>query len=135
MELESIQRDKTLHNFNCSSDSPLFVKNQKKLAKPVGNRPLIKHKLNNKNFKSLWDAGSIISLMNKDWLNNEFCNIAIQPVETFIGEGSDISLKAASNAEVNIEGVVTLNLKEQCVQFCGTFYCNKGGTFESNTRF
>ena len=51
----------------------------------------------------------MISLVNKDWLNKEFCNSTIQPMETFVGAGFDISLKAANNTDVNIEGAVTLN--------------------------
>ena len=78
LELESIERNKTFPNFNCSFDSPLLVKNQKKLTKLVGNRPLIKHQLNNKNVESLWDTGTMISLVNKDWLHKEFCSIGIQ---------------------------------------------------------
>ena len=49
----------------------------------------------------------MIILANKGWLHKEFRNISIQLIETFIGEGSDISLKVANNTEVNIEDVVT----------------------------
>ena len=55
----------------------------------------------------------MVSLVSKGWLNKEFCNTAIQSIKTFIGEGSDISLKAANNTEVNIEGVVTLSFSLQ----------------------
>ena len=59
----------------------------------------------------------MIGLLNNDRLHKEFQNISIQPIETFIGEGSDISLKAANNTEVNIKHVVTLNLSFQNTGF------------------
>ena len=55
----------------------------------------------------------MIILVIYGWLHKKFCNIPIKPIETFIGEGSEISLKAAKNTEVNIEVVVTLNFSFQ----------------------
>ena len=112
IELERIERDKTFHNFNISlfNTPPLLPKNRKKkLTKLIGSRPNIKHQLNNRIFESLWDTGSMISLVNEEWVLKEFKNIEIQPIETFISNGADISLKAANNTDVSIEGVVTLD--------------------------
>ena len=51
----------------------------------------------------------MISLVNEEWVLKEFKNIEIQPIETFTSNGADISLKAANNTDVSIEGVVTLD--------------------------
>ena len=53
----------------------------------------------------------MISLVNEEWVLREFKNIEIQPIENFISDGSDISLKAANNTDVSIEGVVTLDFR------------------------
>ena len=41
LELQSIEKNKTFRNFNCSFNSPLLVKNQKKIAKLEGNQRLL----------------------------------------------------------------------------------------------
>ena len=87
----------------------MLPKNRKKFTKLIGSRPIIKHQLNNRIFESLWDTGSMISLVNEEWVLKEFKNIESQPIETFISNGADISLKAANNTDVSIEGVVTLD--------------------------
>ena len=74
IELERIERDKTFYNFNISlfNTPPLLPKNRKKLTKLIGSRPIIKHQLNNRIFESLWDTGSMISLVNEEWVLKEF---------------------------------------------------------------
>ena len=111
IELERIERDKTFHNFNISlfNTPPLLPKNRKKLTKLIGSRAIIKHQLNNRIFESLWDTGSMISLVNEEWVLKEFKNIEIRPIETFISNGADILLKAANNTDISVEGVVTLD--------------------------
>ena len=46
-----------------------------KLAKLIAHKSIINFTLNNKKFEELCDTGSMISLVNLDWLQNEFKNI------------------------------------------------------------
>ena len=73
----------------------------------------------------------MISLENKAWLHKESSKVAIQPIETFIVKGSDISLKAAKRLKLKVKrrcSNTQFQSSEQWVQFCSTVYRNEGGT-------
>ena len=71
--------EKTFRNFGISSDTPIKSKQHLKLAKLVGHRPTINFSVNAKNFEGLLDAGSMISLISKKWLNKQFHTMKIEP--------------------------------------------------------
>ena len=59
-----------------------------KLVRLIGHKPMINFTLNDKNFEELWDTGSMISLVNLDWLKSEFNDIQIDWIEKFVGDKS-----------------------------------------------
>ena len=52
-----------------------------KLVELIGHKPMINFTLNDKNFKGLWDTGSMIGLVNVDWLKTGFNDIQIDSIE------------------------------------------------------
>ena len=70
----------------------------------VGERPLINVKLDNIDCKCLWDTGSMVSLINEEFLNENFMGKEMYSVEDFLD--NKLNLSAANNTEVPIEGVV-----------------------------
>ena len=73
----------------------------------VGERPLINVKLDNIDCKCLWDTGSMVSLINEEFLNENFMGKEMYSVEDFLD--NKLNLSAANNTEVPIEGVVLLD--------------------------
>ena len=73
----------------------------------IGERPLINVKLDNIDCKCLWDTGSMVSLINEEFLNENFLGKEMYSVEEFLD--NKLNLSAANNTEVPIEGVVLLD--------------------------
>ena len=105
--LEELERQKQFRNFDCSYETTMTPRQHQKLVKLIGDKPLIEFTLEGKLFKGLYDTGSMVSLVDRNWLVENFSDHPIHTVTQFIGEeGSTISLKAANNSDVSIEGVV-----------------------------
>ena len=98
--LEKLEKNKKFSNFDISYDTPLKPNQQMKLVKLIGHKPMINFTLNNKNFEGLWNTGSMLSLVNLDWLKTKFNNIQIDSIEKFVGEKSpNVTLRTANNTE------------------------------------
>ena len=63
--------------------------------------------LNGKMIECLWDTGSMISLINKEILDKQFPGVEIHSIEDFL-ENQSLTLTAANNSEVKVDGVVVL---------------------------
>ena len=107
--LEDIEYQKRKKRDISVSDSEKLPLNMKlTLIKLVGERPLVRISLNGKTVECLWDTGSMISLVSKQFLEDQFPRVTINPVEEFM-EKESLTLTAANNSEVLIEGVAVLN--------------------------
>ena len=73
----------------------------------VGERPLVNIFLNGKKIKALWDTGAMVSLINKGYLRRNHPNAKIHPLSEFLDQ--KLTLSAANNGEIDIEGVVILD--------------------------
>ena len=108
--LQKLRKNKTFSNFEISYDIPLKPNQQIKLAKLIGHKLMINFTLDNKNFEGLWDTGSMISLVNLDWLRTEFNNIQIDSIEKFVGDKlPNLTLKTVNNTEMKTIGIVTFD--------------------------
>ena len=107
--LEKLEKNKKFSNFDISYDTPLKPNQQMKLVKLIGHKPMINFTLNDKNFEGLWDTGSMISLVNLDWLKTEFNDIQIDSIEKSVGDKSNLTLRTANNTEKKITGIVTFH--------------------------
>ena len=71
---------------------------------------MINFTLDDKNFEGLWDTGSMISLVNLDWLKTQFNNIQIDSIEKFVGDKSpNLTLRTSNNTEMNVLAIVTFD--------------------------
>ena len=71
---------------------------------------MINFNLDDKNFEGLWDTGSMISLVNLDWLKTQFNNIQIDSIEKFVGDKSpNLTLRTSNNTEMNVLAIVTFD--------------------------
>ena len=93
----------------CCYNQCITPLNSLKLAKLVANRPVLNYTLNKKSYQGLWDTGSMISLINKEWLNQEFPETKIQSFDSFIGtQEGRFSLKALNNSDISIKSMSLL---------------------------
>ena len=83
--LEKLEKNKKSSNFDISYDTPLKPNQQMKLVKLIGHKNMINFTLNDKNFEGLRDTGSMVNLVNVDWLKTEFHDIQIDSIEEFVG--------------------------------------------------
>ena len=100
---------------NPKRTSPITKENGKKLPTKlqsdlinlVGRKPVVKIWLNDNEVEGLWDTGSMISLINKDLLQEKFPDLKIHSVDEFMG--AELKLSAANQTELQIEGIALLD--------------------------
>ena len=113
--LEKLEKNKKFSNFEISFDTLLKPNQQMKLVKLIGLKPMINFTLNELYFtklyfEGLWDTGSMVSLLNLDWLKTEFNDIQIDSITIFVGDKSpNLTLRTADNTEMKIIGIVTFD--------------------------
>ena len=106
--LERIETEKRIKNEIFVSDAEkLPFKMKLKLVKLVGERPLVKVKLNGKDVTGLWDTGAMISLINKGLLHELFPDAVIHSISDFTGE--NFTLTVANRSVMPVCGVVVLD--------------------------
>ena len=106
--LEEIEWEKKKKALVCGVDAEkLPYKLKKKLVKLVGERPTLKFLLNNENVEGLWDTGAMVSLLNEEFVNENFPDAKIETVAEFLGK-EDLKLTVANKKEMSVIGVVVL---------------------------
>ena len=115
--VERIENEKRMRSeIFVNNDDRLPYKTKLKLIRLVGERPLVKIRLNGVEVKGLWDTGAMISLINKIFLAKHFPDAKIESIGDFTGE--NFSLTAANQSEVRIEGVVVLEFGWESLETC-----------------
>ena len=106
-ELEKVETDKKMKSeINMVDAEKLPYKMKLQLVRLVGERPLVNIHLNNQKIQGLWDTGAQISLMNNDFLKENFPDVEVHSINDFMGKG--LTLTAANKTEVEVDGVAVL---------------------------
>ena len=85
----------------------LDFRNRLKIAKLVGQKPMLRCQFSGKWFDALWDTGSMITLVDRIWLKEHFPDEEVIPVEEFL-EGENLRIRAANKTLIPFDGVVVL---------------------------
>ena len=104
--LEQIEREKLYRGFSvrqCQMD----FRTKKKLVRLVGEKPVLSCNLGAKKTDVLWDTGSMVSLVDRNWVAVNFPHAEIQSVSDFLDE--KLEVRAANSTSVEIDGVVVLD--------------------------
>ena len=101
IEKEKLYRDKTVRQKH------LDWKTQRKLVKLVGEKPMLRCMLDSKEFELLWDTGSMVSLVGRNWVEEHFPDEKIYSVSEFFDD--NLTVRAANATEVKYDGVVLLD--------------------------
>ena len=81
-------------------------KTRTKMLKLVGDKPMLKCFLDGKGCQALWDTGSMISMIDREWLKENFPEKPVIDVSEFMGK--KLSVRAANATEIKFDGVVLL---------------------------
>ena len=85
----------------------LDFKKRLKIAKLVGQKPMLQCRLGGKEVNALWDTGSMISLIDRFWLKENLPEEEVVPIEEFL-EGEKFTIRAANKSVIPFDGVVIL---------------------------
>ena len=80
---------------------------RRKMVKLVGEKPMLQCFYGGKLVDVLWDTGSMVSMVDRKWLSQNFPNEKIYSVEEFLG--TSLHLQAANSTTIKFDGVVILN--------------------------
>ena len=84
-ELEKLEKSK-LYGDKSVRQSQLDSRREAKMIKLVGERPMVKCNLDGKDFEVLWDTGSMVSLVSRSWVQDNFPEKKMYTVEKFMGD-------------------------------------------------
>ena len=104
-DLEKVQKEKLYGDFTVRQKKD-DVKTSRRLMKLVGKKPMLNCHLGGKEFQMLWDTGSMISMVDRKWVKENFPEITIHPVSDFIEE--ELHVQAANATKIRFDGVVAL---------------------------
>ena len=110
-QLENIQLNKIHQNFPVREEQ-VDATIRLKIVKLIGEKPLLKCKLDGLDFEVLWDTGSMISLIDLEWAKSNFPDKNIIPIEEFLGE-EKLEIRAANATKIDFEGVMLLDFSTE----------------------
>ena len=106
-QLEKLEKDK-LYGDKSVRQCQIDDKTRRKVVKLVGDKPKIRCFLNDREVELLWDTGSMVSLVDRCWVQKWFPSQEIFPVSKFL-DGQSLKLSAANSSEIKFDGVVLLD--------------------------
>ena len=104
--LEELEKDKVYRGFSVRQCQVDF-QTKKKLIRLVGEKPVVSCNQGAKKVNILWDTGSMVSLLDRTWLAQNFPNAEILSISEFLDE--KLELKAANSTSIALDGVVVLD--------------------------
>ena len=106
--LEKHETDKRIATEIFSIDSEkLPYKMKLKLIRLVGQRPVVNIFLDNKGVNGLWDTGAMVSVINNDFLGENFPDVVVRSIEEFVGK-KNFNVTVANQGALNIKGIAIL---------------------------
>ena len=85
-------------------------KTRKKLIRLVGDKPVLRCRLGGKEVEVLWDTGSMVSLVDRRWIERNLPDAVIHPVADFLeSDQKELCLKAANSTKIRFDGVAVLD--------------------------
>ena len=94
---------KQTNRFEIMKPQPLNSQQAKCIAQLVGPKPFIKCMINGKQFQSLFDTGSMVSVVSVNWLLTEFPDTPITPLQS-----NRFTVKVANDTPLALAGVALL---------------------------
>ena len=122
--LEEIEVAKLYHDLRRMEAGVKEGPAKSQIVNLVGERPLVEVCLDGISKYGLWDTGSQISMLDMEFVKTHMPNRRIHSVREFLGE--KLSISAANNSEVPIEGIVVVDFGIEDVRFAVPFLVTRG---------
>ena len=106
-DLQKLEMDK-LYKDHSVRQKYLDWKTERKMMKLVGEKPILACLLDGKKLEMLWDTGSMVSLVGRDWVKRHFPEKKIYSVNDFL-ENEELHLRAANATEIQFDGVILVD--------------------------
>ena len=103
-ELERREKAKKCRDVRQRDNIPL----QDRLVKLIGRKPLFQCELEGVGSQVLWDTGSMISMIDSEWVRDNCPDVELRPISDFIEDDDNVEFVAANNTKVPMIGCVVL---------------------------
>ncbi len=111
--VQQIEYSKQLNNcINVTDSEKLPFKLKKKLISLVGEKPMAKLFLDGVEVDGLWDTGAMVSMLDTDFIQENFPGAKIQPIEEFV-QHKTLKVNTANQSQLKIDGVVVLEVSTE----------------------
>ena len=107
-QLHDLETNKLYRGFSIRQQQ-IDSKTKAKLVKLVGVKPMVQCRLEGKMVNMLWDTGSMVSLVGRKWVCDNFPQKVICSVSEFLEEKEELKVTAANSSEVPIDGVIVFD--------------------------
>lgn len=107
-ELEKVERTK-LFGKRTVHQRQDDLKLRRRIMKLVGEKPMLRCRLGEVETEMLWDTGSMISLVDRQWVQRLFPDQVIFPVSAFLDK--ELHVEAANKSTIQFDGVILLDFK------------------------
>ena len=107
-ELEKIERCKLYGNKTVHQRQD-DLKLRRKIMKLVGEKPMLRCRLGEREEEMLWDTGSMVSMVDRRWVKRLFPEEVIFPVSAFLDK--ELHVQAANETAIKFDGVILLDFK------------------------
>ena len=106
-KLVEVEKDK-VYQGKTVRQAQLNERTKRKLVKLIGDKPRFRCYLGDKCTDMLWDTGSMVSMVDRSWLDNHFPGVEVLPVSSVL-EGKELDLTAANQSKIAYDGVVLMD--------------------------
>ena len=106
VDLRKHEMDKMYGNYSVRQKQE-DSKTRMKVMKLVGDKPILSCRLGGKPFEVLWDTGSMVSLVDRKWVKENFPDRQIHSISEFM-EDRELNIKAANSTTIRFDGVMLL---------------------------
>ena len=87
-------------------ENQIDAKTKKRFVNMIGQKPMLNCYLDSKTFSALWDTGSMVSVVDKKWVSQNFPEKELLSVDKVLGGDENIQIKAANHTDISVEGVL-----------------------------
>ena len=108
VDLEKIETEKVYKDLSVRQVQ-IDDKVRRKLVKLIGDKPMLQCQLNGKLMEVLWDTGSMVTLVDRGWIGENFPDAEVYSVSEFLDD-KELKLKAANSTQIRFDGVAILEL-------------------------
>ena len=108
----------------CVFQSHLSPQQVQKIANVIGKRCTIDCAINGKRVRALWDTGSQVALLSREWIVENFgLEVKIQPLHRLLGR--DVEIEGVGGSTIPYEGYVELPVEINAMEVTVPFLVTK----------